>query len=70
MHPSENVPSYQDLGSFRTDDVDRHMERMVELGRVVHPEQHTDGPYDTPWGTRLVNMVSPEMIKFSLVGDS
>lgn len=69
IHPSENPPLNQDLGSFRTDNVDRHMERMLKHGCVVNPEQHTDRPYNTPWGTRLVNMVSPETIKFSLVSD-
>ncbi|MGI8868184.1 MAG: VOC family protein [Mycobacteriales bacterium] len=69
LHPSENPPPNQKLGSFRTDNVDQHMELMLELGCVVHPEQHTDGAYDTPWGTRLVNMVSPETIEFRMVSD-
>lgn len=69
LHPSDDPPRNQTLGSFRTDNVDQHLERMLELGCVVHPEQRIAGPYNTPWGTRMVNLVSSETIEFSLVSE-
>jgi hypothetical protein len=29
---TDNPPANQDLGSFRTDSVDRHMDRMLKVG--------------------------------------
>lgn len=68
LHPSDTPPKNQQLGTFRTDNVDQHMKRMLELGCAVQ-RGYTDGPYNTPWGTRMVHMVSPEAIEFSLVSD-